>query len=97
MKKKSYLSSAELTGRYCGVTGTRDDMAPLQTINVRSMLECSVQCNLNKQCLGFSFSNGNKECRLLHGAQSVNKKIDQHWIFFTKCLKDKTVCLSCVL
>ncbi|CAC5406465.1 unnamed protein product [Mytilus coruscus] len=82
---------------YCGVTGTYGNMTLLSTSIGISVTRCSSECALSDDCLGINFNHKTKECQFVAGGQPVIKSVAHDWKFYTKCLKEKILCLGCIV
>ncbi|CAC5415729.1 unnamed protein product [Mytilus coruscus] len=89
--------SSLFTGYYCGVTGSYGNMTLLSTNTDISVTRCSSKCALSDDCLGINFHHKTKECQFVAGGQPVIKSVAHDWKFYTKCLKEKTMCLGCIV
>ncbi|CAG2254836.1 unnamed protein product [Mytilus edulis] len=89
--------SSLFTGYYCGVTGSFGNMTLLSTSHDISRTQCSSECALSDDCLGINFQLKTKECQFVAAGQLVGKYFAHDWKFYTKCLKEQTMCLGCIV
>ncbi|VDH96868.1 Hypothetical predicted protein [Mytilus galloprovincialis] len=89
--------SSLFTGYYCGVTGSFGDMTLFSTSHNISVIRCSSECALSEDCLGFNFQRKKKICQFVAGGQPVVKSVARGWKFYTKCLRENTMCLGCIV
>ncbi|VDI10201.1 Hypothetical predicted protein [Mytilus galloprovincialis] len=89
--------SSLFTGYFCDVTGSFGNMTLLSTIQDISVIRCSSECALSDHCLGINFHHKTKECQFVASEQPVVKSAAHDWNFYTKCLKEKTMCLGCIV
>ncbi|XP_071179561.1 uncharacterized protein [Mytilus edulis] len=91
--------TSRFTGFYCGESGAYGNMTLLSTSKKHSRIDCVSVCSVRDDCLGVNFNRKTEECQMIAGGQQVIKIVVQKspWYLYTKCLQDKTMCVSCIV
>ena len=79
----------------CGSFGNRGDMALLDTKKVGHRFGCTLECNLNEQCMGYNVNNVTMECQLISADQLIQTVQDANWKMYIKCLQGLSRCIHC--